>query len=203
MYVRCCTGGSAVNCRNCAAAMVPVGGAAYFRCGHCGTFEFPTRNDDGIADGGRPAELDCPVCQVQLASGSIEGYAVAHCGTCRGFLTTNVDFTEILPRRRIQFADQPMVPRSFDPKELQRRLSCPRCRKTMDTHPYGGGGNAVVDTCHRCHFIWLDSGELEILARYRPANRRLGEPILLVPKYDGPPREPESPLRWAWDDPDA
>lgn len=188
-----------MNCRNCAAAMIPVGGRAYFRCAHCGTFEFPTTNDDGIADQGEASDVNCPVCLVTLSVGAIEGHAVAHCGTCRGFLTSNANFSEILPRKRVEYAGQPMIPRGFEPSELQRKLTCPKCRKRMDTHPYGGGGNAVVDTCHHCRLIWLDSGELEILARYQPAKCKLGEPILLVAKFDGPPREPESPIRWAWD----
>ena len=188
-----------MNCRNCAAAMVPVGGRAYFRCAHCGTFEFPVTNDDGIADRGQPADVTCPVYRVTLSVGAIEGHPVAHCGTCRGFLTSNANFGEILPRKRVAYAGQPMIPRGFEPSELQRKLTCPKCRKPMDTHPYGGGGNAVVDTCPRCRLIWLDSGELEILARYQPAKNKLGEPILLAAKYDGPPREPRSPIRWAWD----
>jgi Zn-finger nucleic acid-binding protein len=154
--------------------MQPVGNRSYFRCDHCGTFEFPATNADGIAAVGPVSELPCPICQVPLAAGAIEGHPVHFCTTCRGFLCSNADFGEIVPKRRNQFADEPTKPRAFDSKELQRRLKCPQCRKGMDTHPYGGGGNAVVDTCHRCRLIWLDAQELETIARYRPAVRNLG-----------------------------
>lgn len=158
-----------MNCRNCAAAMQPVGGRSYFRCDHCGTFAFPATNGDGIAKLIGETELPCPVCKVNLSMGAIEGHPVRFCNTCQGFLAANEDFGEIVPKKRNQFADQTTIPRSFDPKELQRRLKCPRCQKLMDTHPYGGGGNAVVDTCHRCRLIWLDAEELEVIARYRMA----------------------------------
>jgi Zn-finger nucleic acid-binding protein len=36
----------------------------------------------------------------------------------------------------------------------------------MDTHPYHAGGNAVIDTCHRCKLIWLDAGEASVLGKY-------------------------------------
>ncbi len=30
----------------------------------------------------------------------------------------------------------------------------------MQTHPYYGPGNIVIDTCGHCNAIWLDHGEL-------------------------------------------
>jgi Zn-finger nucleic acid-binding protein len=31
----------------------------------------------------------------------------------------------------------------------------------MDTHPYYGPGNVVIDNCGRCGLVWLDFGELD------------------------------------------
>jgi Zn-finger nucleic acid-binding protein len=31
----------------------------------------------------------------------------------------------------------------------------------METHPYGGGGNVIIEDCERCELNWLDHGELE------------------------------------------
>lgn len=167
-----------MNCRNCGAAMRPVGGAAYFRCPHCGTFEFPAATDDGFATLGEASEFGCPVCRQPLGKAAVEGRPVFYCGVCRGFLTTNPEFTAILLHRRARTADQSSVPRSIDPAELRRRVGCPKCKKAMDTHPYGGGGNVVIDTCDRCQLIWLDAGEMETLARHRPKDGTAG---LLVP----------------------
>ena len=66
----------------------------------------------------------------------------------------------------------------LDPAELSRRLPCPRCRKRMDTHPYHGGGNAVIDTCHRCRLVWLDAGEITVLGNY---SGRRGSPVVEPP----------------------
>ena len=52
-----------------------------------------------------------------------------------------------------------------DPKDLQRRINCPQCGKVMDTHPYGGPGNVIIDDCERCAVNWLDYGELQRIVR--------------------------------------
>lgn len=187
-----------MNCRNCGAAMVPVGGAAYFRCQHCGTFEFPRTTDEGVATLGEASEYPCPVCEQALGTAAIEGQPIFYCGTCRGFLTTNPAFSGILLHRRAKLGDQPAVPRSFDPAELRRRVGCPKCRKVMDAHPYGGGGNVVIDTCHRCHLVWLDAGEMETLARHRPQR---GTAELLLPLTAQKSEEPPQ-TGWRWGDSD-
>lgn len=190
-----------MNCRNCGAAMQPVGGAAYFRCTHCGTFEFPTTNDDRVATLNEVTNFPCPVCEKSLGKAAVEGHAACFCHTCRGVLTTNDQFTGILLKLRAEYADRPSVPRSIDPVELRRRVGCPKCRRVMDAHPYGGGGNVVIDTCHRCHLIWLDAGEMETIARHKSKGGTLGPGAgLLVAQHDGPPREPQSPLRWGSDE---
>jgi hypothetical protein len=50
----------------------------------------------------------------------------------------------------------------------------------MDTHPYSGGGNAVVDTCEECGLIWLDAGELAIIERFIPHHHHI-EPVHTLP----------------------
>ena len=69
---------------------------------------------------------------------------------CRGFLTFISSFSQIVSKRRQQHGPHEQITAPFDPAELKRILHCPRCRLRMETHPYFGGGNAVVDTCERC-----------------------------------------------------
>jgi Zn-finger nucleic acid-binding protein len=35
----------------------------------------------------------------------------------------------------------------------------------MDTHPYCGPANIIIDTCERCGVNWLDYGELDRIVR--------------------------------------
>jgi hypothetical protein len=51
-----------------------------------------------------------------------------------------------------------------DPAELTRKISCPQCKRPMETHFYGGGRNVVIDDCESCSLDWLDHGELRRIA---------------------------------------
>jgi Zn-finger nucleic acid-binding protein len=186
-----------MNCPSCGAAMEPVGGRAYFRCNYCGTFEFPETDETGVTDLGEASQFACPVCTQSLNKASVHGHTVFFCGTCRGFLTTNANFTAMLACRREEAKESSRVIRPFGKDELRRRIKCPGCQKKMDTHPYGGGGNVVVDTCYRCHWIWFDAGEFDAIANHRTQSTTMSPShTMLVPQYSGPPREPESGWRW-------
>jgi Zn-finger nucleic acid-binding protein len=45
----------------------------------------------------------------------------------------------------------------------------------MDTHPYGGPGNIVVDNCEKCQIIWLDYGELKKVINAPGRDRGVGD----------------------------
>lgn len=160
-----------MNCGNCGGGLEPVGGRNYFRCPYCETFHFPEETGDGVAVVGGSARHACPVCAEALTRAAISGYAVDYCGTCRGFLADNATFGRVVQVSREKHANPHHVPHPIAPKELKRRVGCPKCRKTMDTHPYHGGGNAVIDTCFRCHLVWLDAGELAAIGKYAGGNR--------------------------------
>ncbi len=187
-----------MNCRNCGAAMQPVGGRAYFRCQHCTTFEFPATAEDGVVTLDELTDLDCPVCFSKLSSAAMEGHTINFCGHCRGVLTSNALFSQIVTQRRAKNIEYTAAPAPIGRTEFQRRLQCPQCMSRMDTHPYGGGGAVVVDTCCRCHLIWLDAGEIDDIARHRPHGKPAHEPILLT-STAGSCREPEPTWQWGGD----
>ncbi len=160
-----------MNCANCGGGLRPVGNRDYFRCPYCETFHFPTETGDGVATIGEVLADECPVCAERLTLAAIHGHEVSYCQTCRGFLATNGTFGRLVQTRRAEAGSTAPPASPFDPAELKRRIRCPRCQSRMDTHPYHAGGNAVVDTCERCHLIWLDAGELKVIGRF-PARER-------------------------------
>lgn len=178
-----------MNCTNCGAGLRPVGNRNYFRCSYCETFHFPEEVGDGIAVVGGDADHACPVCADPLTHAAVEGHEVAYCGRCRGFLAANATFGRIVQSKRARREGVPHVPLPFSPEELKRRIGCPRCKKRMDTHPYHAGGNAVIDTCHRCHLVWLDAGELTVIGSY--TGRRGPAPL---PPPPSPPAAAPKPV---------
>ena len=151
-----------MNCRNCGAAMELHAARRYFFCAHCGSFHFPERVDAEVQVLGAPAApAACPVCRVSLKAAVLDDRVEArYCEPCRGVLLSRADFAHLVEARRAWATTPPVTPLPLDRRELTRTLRCPGCGQTLSVHPYYGPGNVVIDTCERCHLIWLDYGEL-------------------------------------------
>lgn len=138
--------------------------ADYLICDYCETPHFPDPNSDGV----RvliPSEFACSLCSVTLMHASVARERIYYCERCRGMLIAMGIFPEIvedLRSRREVSIDAAHAP---DWRDLDRRMQCPKCKQTMDTHPYGGPGNIIIDTCEPCAQNWLDYGELDRVVR--------------------------------------
>lgn len=155
-----------MNCPNCAAAMRLVPRRDYFVCDYCTTFHFPSdasAGKDRIVVTGPAIDAACPICGLPLVAAAAEAARFHACTRCRGALLTNDDFGALIRIRRKLRRTPPHEPEPIDPQELQRDVHCPGCGAAMDTHPYYGPGAVVVDTCPRCHLIWVDHGELYVI----------------------------------------
>ncbi len=135
----------------------------YYFCRYCGAFHFPeTTADEGVRVlGEAQPPLPCPACRKPLSSALVDGlFPVHHCGNCRGLLIPRGKFIDIVRKRRAWATTPPSAPVPIDPKDLQREVRCPVCSARMETHPYYGPGNVVIDNCETCEIVWLDFGEL-------------------------------------------
>ena len=153
-----------MNCRNCAASMELFDRRRYFFCRHCGTFEFLERTEGGGIQvlERRSDALPCPLCRAPLARALLDGrHPVQYCERCRGVALERAAFAAAVVGRRSQATGPGIEPAALDRKELDRRVTCPSCRKMMDVHPYFGPGNVIIDTCGKCDLVWLDFGELK------------------------------------------
>jgi len=176
-----------MKCHRCASALEAAGDTRH--CALCGWWNFHDRDKD-IAVIGEPVGASCPVCDGPLLSAQIEEETVAQCATCGGFMAELESFQIIVARRRAQPTGGEITTKPFHAAELERAVSCPCCGQRMDTHPYGGGGNVVVNTCERCTLIWLDAGKLALIERHVPHVYQ-GERTLTLRggRYMGGPRE--------------
>ena len=161
-----------MNCGNCGAPMKIVEGRDYFYCDHCSSFYFPSESRDGVRVLGELSHVDCPVCRMRLVSASVAGAPTLHCRNCRGVLVDQGAFAFIVPYLRSRARGLPEPPRPLDREALNRQIDCPHCGRLMDTHPYYGPGNVIIDVCTRCAIIWLDYRELDIIANAPGRDRR-------------------------------
>jgi len=143
--------------------MKPVAGRGYLACDFCSTFHFTTPLDqspDTITPLGEASEIACPVCEGMLSKGALDDGHALFCENCRGILVDCEHFADVVRRRRADRIGPESKPLPLEPAELRRQILCPLCGSRMEVHPYYGPGNAVIDSCCRCHTVWLDYGEM-------------------------------------------
>ena len=149
-----------MNCKNCGAPMRLVRERDYWKCDYCVSFHFPSPSADGVKRLGPRADRTCPACQGPLMVASLDGRRVEQCARCEGLLAPSGVFAAVVRARRA-LHDGPREPAPpLDPQEELRHVSCPICLGKMSTHPYLGGGGAVVDSCWDCAVVWLDRDDL-------------------------------------------
>jgi Zn-finger nucleic acid-binding protein len=133
----------------------------YFCCEYCGSLHFPPESEEGVRVLDQaPEELHCPLCHVPLFRAQLDKERAFYCNTCKGFLAHQLAFGDLVKYRRARVAGKPEPLKPLNQQALQRRVHCPLCGQRMYTHPYYGPGNIVIDSCSRCHVVWLDHGEL-------------------------------------------
>ncbi len=161
-----------MNCPSCGAPLRLQGDQEGLTCDYCRNLYYPEKNDDGVRVLGEAAEEQCPICSIPLMHAIAARERIRYCTKCRGMLISMNTFLTLVEELRAETRG-PDVPHAPDPRELDRRINCPRCRRPMDTHYYCGPGNVVIDDCSRCALNWLDHGELLRIAR--APDRRYGE----------------------------
>lgn len=151
-----------MNCENCGGLTAPDATGTVLRCRFCESVRFVGKGDgpDGVVLTGPQSELTCPCDCGPLLGGHLDGRPVAGCRTCRGTILKMEDFGLLVNERRKRYKGPDLRPRPIDPASLHRAARCPGCSVRMETHPYYGPGNTVVDSCSRCKLVWLDAGEV-------------------------------------------
>ena len=133
-------------------------------CDYCGAIHVPEPNADGVRVLGVPAE-SCPACPSTLLQSTIAGHRIRYCEKCHGMLIAMETFLVIVQDLRARRDATFTVAHQPDPRDLDRRIKCPQCRREMNTHLYMGPGNVVIDSCETCWLDWLDYGELDRIVR--------------------------------------
>jgi len=147
----------------------------YFTCDYCASTYFPTENQDGVRVLGGKSSANCPLCRIPLVTAMVAGTRVLACERCRGLLIHQGGFLTTIRALRAWSSAPSLQPRPIDTEDLQRAIDCPYCQRRMDTHPYAGPGNIVIDNCPECGVNWLDYNELTRIIRAPGIDRRRWE----------------------------
>lgn len=150
-------------CSKCGGTTREIPGRRYLQCQYCDSLVFPGSNGlttDGITPTGDELDSGCPCCQSALRGAEIAGHKALYCNQCYGILFRNAAFAEVVRAAPASSPAGPLVAQPIDPQEYERHINCPGCQGKMETHPYYGPGQVVIDSCMTCGYIWLDHGEL-------------------------------------------
>ncbi|WP_417851148.1 zf-TFIIB domain-containing protein [Thalassoglobus sp.] len=164
-----------MKCQSCGGPLNETAGRGRLVCTYCGTLNVPKAgrlSADRITLLEEFSDHRCPGCEQQLSRAMADEAFVESCSSCQGILFERDVFMSVAWDRRGQFQGAEETPIPIDPAELKERRNCPKCQQLMETHPYYGPGNAVIDSCHRCQLVWLDTGELTAIER-APGQRQL------------------------------
>ena len=115
-----------------------------------------------------PSGVHCPVCshvsrESELYIGSLHGCQFAGCPHCGGMLFRQETFVSLITHLRASSPPPTKMPEPMDATQLNVRRQCPACHAMLETHPYAGPGNSVIDTCVTCQIVWFDQDELNKL----------------------------------------
>jgi len=157
-----------MECEQCGAPTTLLPNHGYFLCEYCGSFHFPESTLGQIAASEavevlieNEIDIECPKCDEILSTAIIDGYKGWRCKKCRGILTFQEMFWEIVKERRKKTEASYGEPEPLNRDMLRGRINCPCCGEMMETHPYYGPGQFVIETCRFCTLIWLDFGEFD------------------------------------------
>lgn len=151
------------HCHTCGAPVNTLISAGRLSCDYCGTVHNlrpEALSSDRVSWINEEADHACPNCRIPLSRALVDAEKVEACRQCFGILMVREGFSTVIESRRSLFRGTEVAPVLYDPRALEHSLDCPACRKRMETHPYYGPGNVVIDSCHACALIWVDTGEL-------------------------------------------
>lgn len=151
-----------MNCSNCAAPLTAISRGGSFICTYCGSQQVMHHlriGADGVVNLQQFGDHDCPHCGQRLNKALMDESSVEHCSACHGVLLRGDLFAHIVENRRRDYQGAEERPAPLSQTQLEMQRDCPGCRSRMETHPYYGPGNTVIDSCYRCDLIWLDAGE--------------------------------------------
>ena len=141
-----------------------AGGHESLRCDYCKSIYFSGPDEQGVRYLDELPELLCPVCAVPLWNATLAGAPLRTCKKCRGMLVAMGAFQGLIEQVRAEHGGSEL-PATSDEVDPGRKLECPACHQTMESHFYYGGGHVVMEDCERCELNWLDGGALMRIVR--------------------------------------
>lgn len=130
-----------------------------------------------------PERAPCPRCSAALEPEILAGRTLHRCPDCRGVWLTRSSFQELArlaeqkaaaTREALEAEGEADIAYTFAPSRSPR--ACPTCGQAMENFQFESTG-IWLDACPLSHGLWLDAGELKLIAQHRGyAKEAVGSP---------------------------
>jgi len=113
--------------------------------------------------------MNCPRCQKELNSLTLEASELKVCPNCEGTWYPGEALAEVTDHSLKELVQSDLKPNMVGDQlakvDLDKAIDCPECGKEMIRYKYTLTCPIELDECEQ-HGIWLDDGELGSLMQY-------------------------------------
>lgn len=104
--------------------------------------------------------MNCPICKIKIPRIPYEDVWLNRCSKCWGILIRK-DRLTLIQSRQQKSQEELLDEVAAATIDTTDTLRCPHCLAKMQKKKIEMGSQPfLIDTCERCHLIWLDNGEL-------------------------------------------
>jgi len=106
--------------------------------------------------------MKCPKCQASLEASNFEGGHFHHCPSCGGFWIKHQTLLDLIRKAAASAGVERKALGLIETVPVETRHSCPTCASTyLDAVRFRA---VEVERCAECRGVFLDSGELQLIA---------------------------------------
>jgi Zn-finger nucleic acid-binding protein len=111
----------------------------------------------------------CPDCALELESKVVQGVHLDTCRKCAGIFFDDGEIATVKRQSPIALSELDSL---IEPEEAgdafrhEKVRLCPACSTTMTAYRYMYSSPVVLDACENCGGIWVENGELRMMAEY-------------------------------------
>jgi len=111
--------------------------------------------------------VTCPVCRIEMVPVSTLGVALDRCPSCAGIWFDDGELATLAAAApdALELLDSEHAPAIEQLNVAGNLKRCPNCSTQLESYRYAYDSPAVLDSCPKCHGIFVEDQELVAITR--------------------------------------